>query len=151
MQAHSFSGTPQIDVLVQLLVTAAGDAKYLQNHSKYLVQLFLHFLALQYDPLFTEDQETLEPEDLEQLGYGGRASHKVSYQELKAAGKKSRYETCEDAAVAGAVVGAEASADGSYASGGAVAKMGRTDATRVLAGFLDVFADMTSGAPRYQA
>jgi U3 small nucleolar RNA-associated protein 20 len=151
VQAHSFSGTPQIDVLVQLLVTAAGDAKYLQNHSKYLVQLFLHFLALQYDPLFTEDQETLEPEDLEQLGYGGRASHKVSYQELKAAGKKSRYETCEDAAVAGAVVGAEASADGTYASGGAVAKMGRTDATRVLTGFLDVFANMTSGAPLYQA
>jgi hypothetical protein len=29
--------------------------------------------------------------------------------------------------------------------------MGRTDATRVLAGFLDVFANMTSGAPLYQA
>ena len=152
VQSHSFSGTPQIDVLVQLLVTAAGDAKYLQNHSKYLVQQFLHFLALQYDPLFTEDQEALEAEDLEQLGYGARASQRASYLELKVAGKKSRYEQVDGAVGAVQAAGdAEASARGAHAVGGAVAKMGRTDATRVLSGFLEVFANMTSGVPLFQA
>jgi len=38
-KAHHFSGTPQIDVLTQLLAAAAADAKYLQNHSKFFVQV----------------------------------------------------------------------------------------------------------------
>jgi len=147
VKAHHFSGTPQLDVKVQLLTTAASDAKYLQNHSKYFVEQFLNFLALQYDPLFTEDQEALEPEDVTALGLSSRATHAdaLSLEEhiaLKAAGKKSRFEVLpEGAHVRGA-------AQGDVTMG--VVKMGRSDATRVLTGFLEVFSNMSSAQPLYQ-
>lgn len=69
VRAHEFSGTPQVDVVVQLLTAAASDAKHLQNHSKYLVQEFLRFVALTYDALFSEDQEILDNEVRVSNGY----------------------------------------------------------------------------------
>jgi len=44
-----------VALLVELLGTFAASPKYIQNHSKDFVALFLRFLAFQYDP------ETLRP------------------------------------------------------------------------------------------
>ena len=159
--ARSFSGTPQLDVLVQLLTAAAADAKYLQNHSKAVVEQFMLFLARQYDPLFSEDQEALEDDDLALLGYAPERALKTSHATLKAAGKKSGY--VDVSALAKLPDGGEEGGGGSIGSRGsrgavlqvvreledeqALVRMGRTDATRVLLGFLEIFAGMTSAEP----
>ena len=48
--SREFSGTPRVALLVELLGTFAASPKYIQNHSKDFVALFLRFLAFQYDP-----------------------------------------------------------------------------------------------------
>ena len=107
-------------------------------------QEFLRFLALTYDALFSEDQEILDDGDVAALGFatqrGGDRDRKKSHAQLKVAGKKSRLEEL------GAALGSgneQASAGTAGGDEGAMARMGRTDATRVLAGFLQVVAEMT--------
>ena len=89
---------------------AAADALYLQNHSHAVVMQFMRFLALQYDPLFDEDQEALEGPDLLAVGLaaargaggaGGAASHAA----LKAAGKKTCFDVVDPIQDAAAVGG----------------------------------------------
>lgn len=82
-----------------------------------------------------------------------RLSGKKSHEQLKAAGKKSRYQELPTSASA-----AMASTASEAASGGALvetvetgmASLGRSDATRVLAAFLQVFANMSSSEPLFQ-
>jgi hypothetical protein len=106
-RAREFAGTPRVELLVQLLGVFAASPKHVQNHSRSFVQLFLRFLAEQYDPLFAEDQEALERGEAAALGLRGGGAGRT----------------------------------------GGVEGIGRTEATRALCGYLEVFAGMSSAEP----
>ena len=79
---------------------------------------------------------------MEALGYTSQRVGRKSHRQLKAAGKKSQYQELGNSM-------ALEEEEGSGALG--QASMGRTDATRVLAAFLQVFASMSSSEPLFQS
>ena len=96
--------------------------------------------------VLSEDQEILDDGDVAALGFstrrGGDRDRKKSHAQLKAAGKKSRLDE-----LGGDDLGSGNDQAASAGDEEALARMGRTDATRVLAGFLQVLANTTCRAP----